>query len=73
MSLHAHGRLANVAGAFALRPSWRRHALVGRVLVLVDDVCTTGATLDECARVLKGAGAAQVRAVTAARTLMHSM
>ncbi|MEO8677729.1 MAG: ComF family protein [Vicinamibacterales bacterium] len=37
------------------------------VFVLVDDVSTTGATLDACARVLKAAGAREVRAVTAAR------
>jgi ComF family protein len=74
MSLQAHGRLGNVKNAFALLPSWRRRwALTGRVLLLVDDVCTTGATLDECARVLKEGGAAEVRAVTVARTLMHSI
>jgi predicted amidophosphoribosyltransferase len=33
----------------------------------VDDVSTTGATLDACARVLKAAGAREVRAVTVAR------
>jgi ComF family protein len=73
MSLQAHGRQDNVANAFALRPAWlRRHAIADRVIVLVDDVCTTGATLDECARVLKEGGASEVRAVTVARTLMHS-
>jgi predicted amidophosphoribosyltransferase len=41
--------------------------VAGRVLVLVDDVSTTGATLDACARTLKAAGAREVRAVTAAR------
>ncbi len=53
-----------VRGVFrAVRPG----AVRGRVVVLVDDVCTTGSTLGECARVLKRAGAAEVRAVTVAR------
>jgi predicted amidophosphoribosyltransferase len=41
--------------------------LDGTILVLVDDVTTTGATLDACARVLKQAGAKEIRAITAAR------
>jgi predicted amidophosphoribosyltransferase len=39
----------------------------GRHLILIDDVLTTGSTLDECASVLLKAGAASVRAITVAR------
>ena len=41
----------------------------GAIVVLIDDVSTTGATLDACARVLKEAGIAEVRALTAARVV----
>ena len=59
-------RHRNVREAFAV--TWRaRRAIRGAVLVLVDDVSTTGATLDACARVLIEAGAKEVRALTAAR------
>lgn len=56
-------RHENVEGAFALR----RQVPPGSVLVVVDDVSTTGATLDACARVLLEAGAREVRGLTAAR------
>lgn len=64
--LPADARHANVRNAFAVR---RRINVIGRVVVLVDDVSTTGATLDACARVLLDAGAREVRALTAARVV----
>jgi len=57
-------RLRNLQNAFELR---KGTSVLGKRLLLVDDVLTTGSTLDECARVLKGHGAKSVRAVTVAR------
>ncbi|TAN36411.1 MAG: ComF family protein [Verrucomicrobia bacterium] len=62
--LTARERVANVHGAFAVR---RPEVVQGRAVLLVDDVMTTGATLSECARVLKAAGATRVCALTVAR------
>ena len=59
-------RQENVRGAFALSPS-QAAAVKDKVLVLVDDVLTTGATVGECARVLLKAGAAHVHVVVLAR------
>jgi competence protein ComFC len=56
-------RAANVAGAFAVRDG---HSFAGRKICLVDDIKTSGATLNECAKVLKQAGAAKVFALVLA-------
>jgi predicted amidophosphoribosyltransferase len=60
-----YSRLAIACSGGALDPPTIR----GAVVVLIDDVATTGATLDACARVLKAAGAHEVRALTAARVV----
>jgi ComF family protein len=61
-------RFANVAGAFALRPGYAA-AIGGKRVLLVDDVMTTGATVEECAKVLKRAGAGAVDVLTLARVV----
>lgn len=66
VELPAAERHANVRDAFAAA---RRTSVQGAIVVLVDDVATTGATLEACARVLKAGGAREVRAVTAARVV----
>lgn len=61
-------RQQNVKNAFALGvPSSR--VPVHDIVVLIDDVSTTGSTLEACARVLKEAGVKEVRALTAARVV----
>jgi len=66
MELDAGDRQDNVAGAFAVNPRHASQIEDARIL-LVDDVMTTGATLKECAAVLKAAGAASVEALVLAR------
>jgi ComF family protein len=53
-------RARNVAGAFAVR---KGHNFAGRKICLVDDIKTSGATLNECAKTLKEAGASKVFAL----------
>ncbi|MEK7544678.1 MAG: phosphoribosyltransferase family protein [Patescibacteria group bacterium] len=62
VSLSREERLVNLQDAFSVRDG----VMPERVL-LVDDVCTTGATLMECAKVLRSVGVAQVSAIVLAR------
>lgn len=57
-------RLKNLNGIFRIM---NKEKLVGREVLLIDDICTTGATLNECAKVLKTSGATKVIALVVAR------
>ncbi|MDD5489555.1 MAG: ComF family protein [Candidatus Moranbacteria bacterium] len=62
-----HDRLQNVRDLFAIRPGISLEKIKGKIVYLVDDIATTGATLEECAKILKRAGAKKVFAVVIAR------
>jgi len=59
-------RLSNLTGAFRVRDP---QDITGKIILLIDDVMTTGSTLNECARVLLDDGAKEVRCFTLARGL----
>ncbi len=61
-------RKRNVRGAFAVPDKWRG-AIADKNLILVDDVITTGATANACARILKRAGAKRVDILALARVV----
>jgi ComF family protein len=63
------GRKRNLRGAFAV-PEHQKHKLKGRAVVIVDDVLTTGATVEAMARILRRAGATSIYVVTAARVVL---
>ena len=65
IELSAAERRVNVKGAFSVRGAER---VAGKRILLLDDVMTTGSTMDECAKELKKAGASAVIAVSIART-----
>jgi ComF family protein len=67
-NLSARERRRNVAGAFDINPRHRQR-VSGKTVLLVDDVLTTGATVDACTRALLRAGAAAVDVLTLARVV----
>ncbi|HEV2659183.1 MAG TPA: ComF family protein [Ktedonobacteraceae bacterium] len=68
VGLAARERLQNVAGAFVCAPAFTGR--VPRRVLLIDDVCTTGATLEACCEPLFAAGAQEVWALVLARPLL---
>lgn len=67
VGLTQSARRENVQGAFAADPQWVR----GKQVVVVDDVCTSGATLEACAAALYQAGARSVWGFTLARVILR--
>ncbi|MGB0910536.1 MAG: ComF family protein [Nitrospirales bacterium] len=65
-SLTKHERLKNLRRSFAVKTP---QAIAGKTMLLVDDVYTTGTTVNECAKVLRKAGAGKVYVVTLARMI----
>ncbi|MDY7039964.1 MAG: ComF family protein [Chloroflexota bacterium] len=65
VELGAEERRQNVHGAFQCQSGAAR----GRRILLIDDVCTTGATLEACSQALRADGATSVWALTLARAL----
>jgi len=67
VELSASQRHQNVAGAFRCTPAFTTGALLGRRILIIDDICTTGATLEACAAPLFAAGVSEVWALVLAR------
>ena len=67
--LHYRERVENIRGTIQLNRGSRCAAGLGRRVVLLDDIFTSGATADECARILRLAGVREVFALTLAMEL----
>ena len=64
--LNKEQRSENLKNAFCVLD---KNPIKGKKIYLIDDVCTTGATMEECAKVLKQAGAKEVWGITVAREI----
>jgi predicted amidophosphoribosyltransferase len=65
-------RLQNLRRAFKIRDAVSAR-IKGKAVLLVDDVITTGATANACAKILKAAGASRVDVVTLAHTVLEDL
>lgn len=68
-SLSRQKRLKNLAGAFRVNPK-RKELIKARPIILIDDVMTTGTTINACAKILHKAGSGRVFSITLARTVL---
>ncbi len=72
MEINNYGkRLENVRGIFSFNDQFKNNYLEKKVVLLVDDIATTGATLEECAKILKENGAKKVFAAVVARQAFY--
>lgn len=67
VGLSSNERRENMRNAFGIQ---NREAIEGKDILLIDDVSTTGATIRECSKVLKKAGAGSIHALTLAHGMM---
>lgn len=70
--LSAKDRMKNISGSFALKSN-TKELVSSKTILVIDDVFTTGATLSECAKMLKKAGAKSVLTLTFAKTELSKL
>jgi competence protein ComFC len=68
VGLSGQERLKNVSGAFTARPE----LVQGKKIMVIDDITTTGATIQHCATALLSAGAVEVYGLTVARAILET-